>query len=263
MDIRAYYKTIKLNDKDKKKIKFTYDKKSTFRPAWIIVKGLPKKTKFIKARFEAERKQYPVVAQWYYTYLQDGYFLPINFTKEEMKKYYDIWAKDYDNYVTSKKQNILCTKDILKMLKKYIKKGTLLDLGAGTGIITELFLKEGFGPATLVDHSKEMIKLAKKKKSLKGSKFVVSDIKKLSLKKKFDLIISTFSIGTTAYFDDKDSSTIYKTVKKHLKKEGIFLIIGRISYPSLTDKFKTIKSGIYDLSRKEQFDINYFIGKLK
>jgi ubiquinone/menaquinone biosynthesis C-methylase UbiE len=263
MEIRAYSKMVKVKGKMKSKVTFTYDKKSTFRPAWIIAKGLPKNTKFIKARFENERKKYPVVAQFYYTYLDDGYFLPINFTKEEMRLYYNVWAKNYDKYIHSKKQNLICANDIIKMLKKYIKKGTLLDLGAGTGVVTELFVKNGFNPVTLVDHSKEMIKIAKKKKSLKDCEFIVNDIKKINLKKKFDLVISTFSLGSTSYFEDSDNSAIYKTIQKHLKKNGILLIIGRINFPKLTEKFKTIKSGIYDLSHKEQFDVDYFIGKLK
>ncbi len=255
MKIRAIYKKMKPN---KKNLKIEYDKTSKKRPAWIKVKGLPEKVSFISVFLD---KKSGKRTQGYRIYVNKELFLPIDYTNEEMKKFYDKFSENYDKEV--KKKNMNAVKFFVEKIEKYINKGKMLDLGAGTGLVTEKFVKKGFYPATLVDFSEKMLNKAKKRKKLKDCEFVKKDLRKLNLNKKFDLILSFFSLGSISYFEEEEMLKIMKIAKKHLKKQGIIAIFGH----DLTDKdkkiFKEIDSGIYPLNKKKGFFINWFIGKKK
>jgi ubiquinone/menaquinone biosynthesis C-methylase UbiE len=260
MKFVAYYKKVY----PKKKLKVKFDKRKNQRPAWIKVEGLPKGVNFIsihlgKKGIEGER------IQFYKTYLPEGLFLPTNYTKEEMKRFYDKFSEIYDYDIghsgAGGGQNILAAEFLIKKLKKYIQKGELLDLGAGTGLITEMFVKEGFSPATLVDYSDGMLNKAKKRKGLKKSKFIKADLRKLKLGKKYDLILSFFSLGSSSYFSKEELESIINNIRKHLKKNGIIVLLGHMPLPEFEKEFKKLESGIYCLNSKKEFYTDYFIGK--
>jgi ubiquinone/menaquinone biosynthesis C-methylase UbiE len=244
-----------------------YDKTSKERPAWIIVKGLPDDVQFIRIHLGKKGKEGKRI-QTYKTYLIDELFLPIDYTKKEMAKFYDKFSKVYDYSIKTggkgvSGQNLLAAKFLLNKVKRFVKKGEMLDLGAGTGLITEIFVKEGFYPATLVDYSKGMLNKAKKRKSLKGCKFVERDIRKLNLNKKYDLILSVFSFGSDSYFDKEEMDNILKIASKHLKSKGILAVLGHNNLKRFNKYFKKLDSGIYDLSTKNKFYTDYFIGRKK
>ena len=142
-------------------------------------------------------------------------------------------------------------------------KGEFLDLGAGTGLITEMFVNEGFGPATLVDYSQGMLNKAKKRKSLKGCKFVKADIRKLNLGKKFDFVLSFFSFGSSSYFDKDELEGLLKIVKNHLKEGGLFVVLGHTAVSEFKTAFKPLETGIHTLDKEKKFYTDYFIGRKK
>lgn len=261
MKIRSYYKRIIL----RKKLRFQYEKIKGKRPAWIKVEDLPEGANFIRVHL-GRKGIAGQRLQFYKTYIIGGLFLPMDYTKEEMKRFYDKWAEDYDKFIGeggkgTKGQNIIAAEFLLKKIKKYSKKGEMLDLGAGTGLITEMFVKEGFYPATLVDYSKEMLEKAKKRKDLEGCRFIKADIRELNFNKKFDLVISFFSFGSTSYFDELELDKILDIADKHLKKNGIIAILGHTPVSKFEKKFKKLEAGIYDLSTKKRFYTDYFIGR--
>ncbi|MCX6750162.1 MAG: class I SAM-dependent methyltransferase [Candidatus Pacearchaeota archaeon] len=259
MKIRTCYIRTKV---DNSKIKVTYDKISKGRPAWIKVDGLPEGSRFISIHL-GEKGREGTRIQAYQTYLLENYYLPLNYTKEEMSKYYDQFSKYYDDSLKSTNYNIKAADFLMGKLKKYIKKGELLDLGAGTGLITEMFVKEGFSPATLVDYSPGMLNKAKKRKTLKGCEFVKADIRKLNLHKKFDLILSFFSFGSSSYFDREELDKILKIAQNHLKGNGIFVVLGHTEVSKFKEYFKPLEMGIYTLDKKMKFYVDYFIGRKK
>jgi len=258
MKLRAYYKRTKTN----KKFKITYDKTSKGRPAWIKVKDFPKGVRYISVHLGKKGKESRRI-QPYQTYLIEGLFIPLDYTKEEMSKFYDEFSKSYNKAIKSTGFNIKAGKFLIKKLKKYSKKGEFLDLGAGTGLITEIFVQEGYGPATLIDYSQGMLNKAKKRKELKESKFVKADIRKLNLKKKFDIILSFFSFGSFSYFDEEELDKILKIVYKHLKKKGIFAVLGHAQVSEFKKYFKPLEIGVYTLSKKHKFYTDYFMGRKK
>lgn len=264
MKIRKIFKGTK---PDKYHLKIEYEKNSKQRPAWIKVNGLPEDVQFIRIHLGKKGKEGKRI-QTYKTYLIEGLFLPIDYTKKEMAKFYNKFSEVYDSYIKNEGkgvagQNILAANFLLSKIKRYILEGEMLDLGAGTGRITELFVKEGFFPATLVDYSKGMLDKAKKRKGLKRCKFIEKDLRNLNLNKKYDLILSFFSFGSDSYFDNEEIDKILNIANKHLKSEGIFAVLGHTQTKKFEKYFKKLDAGIYDLSTKNKFYTDYFIGRIK
>jgi SAM-dependent methyltransferase len=132
-------------------------------------------------------------------------------TFEDYSNYYDLLYEDKDyqsevNYVD-------------ELIKKNSRNAsTLLDLGCGTGQHNVLFEKKGYD-TTGVDISREMIQRAKAQHALN---FIHGDIRTIELKKQFDVVVSLFHVMSYQTANE-DLSAVFKTVKKHLKKEGVFI----------------------------------------
>ena len=260
MKLRAIYRR---ESPEKYKLKISYDKSGKKRPAWIKILGLPEGTRFISVHHGKKGKE-GMRVEVYQTYLPSGLFLPIYYTHEEMSKFYDEWSSGYDKeFTVYNTSNIEAAKFFANRVKKHIKRGEMLDLGAGTGLMTEIFVKQGFYPATLVDYSKGMLEKAKKKDVLRKCTFIHEDIRKLRLKKKFDLVLSFFSLGSSSYFRANELDEILKKVSSFLKKDGVIAVFGYSSNINLEDYFKTLEKGIYTMNKKEELYTDYYIGRKK
>ena len=139
MKLRCLYKKVK---PEKYKLKISYDKKSKGRPAWVKIEGLPDGISYISVLLDekSEKKR-----QTYCIYIEKGLFLPIDYTKKEMEIFYNKFSEGYDKEI--RKKNMRAIDFFVKRVKKHIKRGEMLDLGAGTGLVTEKFVKQGFSPA--------------------------------------------------------------------------------------------------------------------
>ena len=221
-----------------KNIRFTNDKTSKKRPAWLLVKGLPKNVMFLSTRVNGKIQHYRV-----YLSTSIPLFVPTNYTKNEMRKFYNKFAQTYDKGVKSK--NILATKFLLKKIKMD-KDAKILDLGAGSGLSSLPLMEAGYKDITLLDYSKEMLTKARKKKGLKKCKFILGDISELKLKTKYDLIFSVFSFASNSYFNDDEMPILWKKVALYLKPNGIFMMMGNDSEPPQST-IKKIKSGKYEI----------------
>lgn len=113
-----------------------------------------------------------------------------------MKKIFNFYAKYYDVFYNDKNYKYE-TSFILNLLKKYkITKGRLLDFGCGTGTHAIYFSKTNFD-VTGVDFSEKMISIANekiKKNNYKNIKFIKGDVKKITFKEKFKVIVSLFHV---------------------------------------------------------------------
>lgn len=115
-----------------------------------------------------------------------------------------------------------------------IKRKDYLDLGCGTGNITELIASE-FISSWAVDLSCDMLTEAEAKMRSKGIKvkFVCQDITELNLNRQFDLI--TCCLDSTNYILEEEKLISYfKGIYDHLKDEGVF-IFDMNSYYKLTE----------------------------
>lgn len=100
---------------------------------------------------------------------------------------------------------------------------TMLEIGCGTGIITELLHKEGF-EVVGVDISAKMIELAKaKSKRLQTKiKYVVADATDFQLNQKFDAAYSFFD-SLNNILDPRDLLKCFQLVYEHLQPGGSFI----------------------------------------
>ena len=233
-----------------KNIQFTYDKTSSKRPAWIHVKNLRKNVMFLSTRANGKIHHYRV-----YLSTTIPLFLPTNYTKEEMEKFYDKFAQIYDDELESR--NSKATKFLFDKVK--LSRNTkILDLGAGSGISSVPLVKIGYENITLLDFSEGMLAKAKRKKELKNCRFIKQDITKLKLKEKYDLIFSIFSFASSSYFDDKEMPKLWKNVITLLKPKGYLLLMGNDFEPP-TNIIKKIKSGKYEII--PGYKAQWYLGK--
>ena len=134
-----------------------------------------------------------------------------------------------------------------------------MDFGAGTGIVTEGVAEAGYANLTLADISKEELNIAKKKSSLKKSKFVLIDLIKDNISDKFDVIFETMSLD---YFKGEKMKDILQKIRGALNNNGKFIVIDRHIYPEFNEFFKEIKNGKISLQTPEGlFDYYFFIGE--
>lgn len=134
-------------------------------------------------------------------------------------KYYDLLYKDKD-YRSE-------TDYINKFIRKFKPDSeSILDLGCGTGN-HDLFLAEKGFKTTGVELSSNMHSRAVKLLNEKANKkldlmFHKGDIRRIRLRKKYDVIISLFHV-INYQTTNKDLDSVFKTVKMHLKKDGLFI----------------------------------------
>ena len=199
-----------------------YDNKCKKRPSWVKI-NLDKKIIFIKIIFYDE-------TFWYRRYFKD-YFFPLNFTSEDYKNYYDEIAEYYESYVPQNKKMGKIVLDIFKE-NNISKKSKILDLGAGTGFVTEAIVEEGYKNLTLLDISKNEVEIAKTKKSLKNCNFIIADITKEDIGSNYEVIFETMVID---YFKGDKMPEILKKIKNALTEKGKFIVIDRHIFQEFDD----------------------------
>uniref|UniRef100_UPI00404B7207 class I SAM-dependent methyltransferase n=1 Tax=Flavobacterium sp. TaxID=239 RepID=UPI00404B7207 len=117
--------------------------------------------------------------------------------------------------------------DDLEFYKQWMPKtenGKILELCCGTGRLTIPIAQEGYKIAG-VDFTKSMLDQAKTKATEADLDiaFIEADIRTLDLPEKFDLIFIPFNSIHHLYQND-DLFMAFEAVKKHLKKDGLFLL---------------------------------------
>ena len=228
-----------------------FDKHHKKRPSWVKI-NLDKKIIFIKVLVNGE-------AFWYRRYFED-YFFVFEPNSEDYRNYYDAIAHNYEKFIPQNKEMRKLIIDFLADLK--IKKDAkILDLGAGTGVVTEGVANAGYKNLTLIDISKEELNIAKKKASLKNANFKLIDLTKSEINGEFDVVFETMSLD---YFKGDKMTEILRKISKALFKQGTFIVIDRHIYPEFNEFFKEIKSGKIALETPEgKFDYYFYIGERK
>jgi len=165
--------------------------------------------------------------------------------KKEFRKFNNC-SNTYDKKAVIQKKlakKLLEEFNLKNILESLPKKPKILELGCGTGILTELLVKLKLSlDITAVDIAPKMLACAKKKPSLKEINFLNCDAENLPKfffkNKEYDLIIS----NATFQWFKKPFATIQKLTKL-LKPNGnlIFSTFGNLTFKELITTFKEVE----------------------
>ena len=142
----------------------------------------------------------------------------------ENKEVVDAFNKastDYDKYRKQAIPNMDIYYNTVVNLTKNFSDPKILDLGAGTGILTELLYKQHPNSnITLVDLSTEMLNIAKNKFNDKNFKYIEADYLTHDFDKDYDIIVSSLSIH---HITDEEKKVLYKRIYNFLRTGGVFI----------------------------------------
>ena len=104
-----------------------------------------------------------------------------------------------------------------------VKDGILLDLGCGTGSVTELLAKSGFDMIG-IDNSEEMLEIAMEKRAESGLDilYLLQDMRDFELYVTVKGVVSICD-SMNYILDDEDLLDVFKLVHNYLDNEGIFI----------------------------------------
>ena len=109
------------------------------------------------------------------------------------------------------------------LLDNNIKNGVVVDLGCGTGAITERLAKSGYN-AIGIDNSISMLNIANDKKLENDLDilYINQDMRELELGLNASAIVSICD-SINYILDDEDLLTVFKLVNEHLADDGLFI----------------------------------------
>lgn len=136
---------------------------------------------------------------------------------------YTSFAKVYDTFMDNVPYDEWCTY-LHNLLKEYnIEEGILLDLGCGTGSVTERLAEKGYDMIG-VDYSSEMLDIAMQKASKEkhGILYLLQDMREFELYGTVNAVISLCD-SMNYITEDEDLLTVFKLVNNYLDPGGIFI----------------------------------------
>jgi 2-polyprenyl-3-methyl-5-hydroxy-6-metoxy-1,4-benzoquinol methylase len=143
-----------------------------------------------------------------------------------MTEWFEDWFNSKEYLDVYQHRNESDAKLLFELIIKNIEipiKGKVLDLACGPGRHSILFARRGFD-VTGIDLSDNLLRVAESsaRKEKLDVRFIKSDIRKVELSEKFDLIVNLFT--SFGYFEtDEDNFSIFRTASYLLKPGGYFV----------------------------------------
>ncbi|WP_316839354.1 class I SAM-dependent methyltransferase [Pedobacter gandavensis] len=135
--------------------------------------------------------------------------------KPEVIETYNIIA---DWFSENRDQGLIEKPYLDQLMDRIGPTGSILDLGCGTGMPMMSYLLERGMTTTGVEGSSRMLDIAKK--NLPQAEYIQSDMRQLSMDRKFDAIISWNSFF---HLPIEDQPGMFRIFKDHLNPNGILL----------------------------------------
>lgn len=141
--------------------------------------------------------------------------------KKRVLKAFNVASKNYDNYRKQAIPNMQIFYNTAIELTKEYENPKTLDLGAGTGILSELLLKRHpESNIALLDMSDKMLNIAKDKfKNNQNIEYIEADYLEHEFSK-YDIIISSLSIH---HLTNSDKNKLYEKIYDALEYNGTFI----------------------------------------
>lgn len=147
----------------------------------------------------------------------------MDFDRSEVTVKFNENASQYDG---QRKKLIPCFDDFysiaISIAETNIHNPNILDIGAGTGLLSFLIL-EKFPKAnlTLIDLSEKMLDVAKERfKTNPNFTYIMDDYTKYKFNKKYDVIISSLSIH---HLTGDEKKQLYHNIYSNLNENGVFI----------------------------------------
>lgn len=234
-------------------IQLDYDKNSAERPSWIHITTKDFKPTYITIQTDTN-------SSILYKRFTGNFYYPYDMSKDEELKFYEKYAEYYDEYTL--KNNLPMAVFLLEKMSalNIVKSSNILDLGAGTGIFSDIAAKEGYNNLTLLDISEPMLNSAKKKSSLTDKNFIVGDITSIDLSEKYDVVVSVMMFDAIA---GSKIGEVLDKIAKHMSDSGYILLIEDKERDTYKKLFTPIEQGIVNISKEKGFSKWFFIGRKK
>ncbi len=120
---------------------------------------------------------------------------------------------------------------LLELLMEHkVKGGTVLDLGCGTGTITELLAEQGFRMIG-VDISEDMLSIATDKKEKSGHDilYLMQDMRELELHGGVKAVISICD-SMNYILENEELEEVFRRVNRYLDSDGVFIFDFKTDY---------------------------------
>lgn len=190
---------------------------------------------------------------------------------EEREEAYTGFAGVYDEFMDNVPYAEWC-KYLTGLLKEYgVEDGLVLDLGCGTGTLTQMLSEKGFDMIG-VDSSLEMLEIAieKKEKSGKDILYLYQDMRELELYGTVNAVVSI--CDSINYITEPESlKQVFRLVNNYLEKDGIFIfdlntvykyenLLGDSVFAENREECSFIWDNLYDEStRINEYDLTLFL----
>ena len=187
-----------------------------------------------------------------------------------MDQYTD-FASVYDEFMDETPYEQWC-ENVLHVLKEFsIEDGLILELGCGTGSMTELLAAKGYDMIG-VDYSEDMLNIAQNKKIASGHDilYLNQDMREFEL---YGTVRAVISICDSVNYllENEDLITCFKLVNNYLDPKGIFFfdfntdykyetVIGDSVIAENRDDCSFIWENFYDVEEKiNEYDLTIFV----
>ena len=185
--------------------------------------------------------------------------------RNSVKKDYDLIAKQYFEEFGTIIEDI----ELIEKFESYVEKGaSIIDLGGGTGKLTNYFNEKGY-KATCYDFSENMMKYAKE--IFPNIQYILDDIiniKKYYKENEIDGIIAMYSLF---HIPKENINTLFLDINNILKENGLFCFSMQLGNgeefadePYLKEDGKNVlymnyinRNQIHELLNESNFEIIY------
>lgn len=130
--------------------------------------------------------------------------------------------ESFDQYYKSGRWDYLDndhSAEMVKLVEQYAKKGRILDIGCGPGLLASLLNPDSFEYYLGIDTSTEAIALAQKRKQ-DNICFEIGDIQGYNCKNSFDVIVFEESLYYVPFFRYR----LLKHYSRQLRPNGLFVV---------------------------------------
>ena len=139
-----------------------------------------------------------------------------------MEAYTD-FAEVYDTFMDETPYEEWCEFLVQKMEEYKVPKGLVLDLGCGTGTLTEMLSEKGYDMIG-VDNSEQMLAIAMEKRELSGKNilYLLQDMREFELYGTVGAIISVCD-SLNYLLEEEELVQTFRLVNNYLDPKGIFI----------------------------------------